>query len=68
LERWGVLGWKGVGEGLHIYGRVTWDVAKEMRRRRESYVNMCKRDRTLMVDKDGKGWKGRRRSHYMQLP
>ena len=65
------MGWfvpEECGEGPHIYGRVAGDVAKEMRRRRESYVDVCKRDRTLMVDKDGKGWKGRRRSHYIRLP
>ena len=55
-------------EGPHIYRRVTGDVAKEMRRRRESYVTVCKRDRTLMVDKDGKGWKGRRRSDLHAAP
>ena len=68
MKKWGGLCRKSVGEGPHIDGRVAGDVAKEMRRRRESYVDVCKRDRTLMVDKNGKGWKRRRRSHYMQLP
>jgi hypothetical protein len=44
-----------VGEGPHIDGRATGHVAKDMRRRRESYIDVCKRDRTLMADKDGKG-------------
>jgi hypothetical protein len=46
---------EGCGEEPHIDGRATGHVAKEMRRRRESYVDVFKRNRTLMVDKDGKG-------------
>ena len=51
LKRWGGLCRKGVGEGPHIDGRATGHNSEEM----EPYVDVCEGDRTVTVDRKGKG-------------
>jgi hypothetical protein len=55
LKRWGGLCRKGVGEGPHIDGRATGHAAKETGLQRETYVDVDERDRTITMDRKGKG-------------
>jgi hypothetical protein len=55
LKRWGGLCRKGVGEGPHIDGRATGCIFKEMVPKGEAYVDVGERDRTVTVDRKGKG-------------
>jgi hypothetical protein len=63
LKRWGGLCRKGVGEGPHIGGRATGDVDAdgseydqgENERRGSGYVDANEADRTVTMDRKGKG-------------
>ncbi|KAN0112859.1 hypothetical protein V8E51_005810 [Hyaloscypha variabilis] len=55
LKRWGGLCRKGVGEGPHIDGRATGYNAKEVGLNEGAYVDVGERDRTVTVDRKGKG-------------
>ena len=54
LKQWGGLCRKGVGEGPHIDGRATGYTADEMGQG-EPYVDVDERDRTVTMDRKGKG-------------
>jgi hypothetical protein len=55
LKRWGGLCRKGVGEGPHIDGRATGYAAEETGLKGDTYVDVDERDRTVTVDRKGKG-------------
>lgn len=55
LRKWGGLCRKGVGEGPHIDGRATGHIPEEMIPKGETCVDVCKRDRTVAVDRNSKG-------------
>jgi hypothetical protein len=55
LKRWGGLCRKGVGEGPHIDGRATGHAAGEMGSKGQPYVDVDERDRTVTVERKGKG-------------
>ena len=55
LQRWGGLCRKGVGEGPHRDGRATGHTAGEMGSKGEPYVDVDERDRTVTVERKGKG-------------
>lgn len=59
LKRWGGLRRglcrKGVGEGPHIDGRAAGHDTEERGLKREAYVDVGEADRTVIVDRKGKG-------------
>jgi hypothetical protein len=55
LKRWGGLCQKGVGEGPHIDGRATGYATEETGLKGDTYVDVDERDRTVTVDRKGKG-------------
>jgi hypothetical protein len=55
LKRWGGLCRKGVGEGPHVDGRAAGEISMEMKLKGGTYVDVEERDRTVTVDRKGKG-------------
>jgi hypothetical protein len=55
LKRWGGLCRKGVGEGPHIDGRATGHIHEEMVPKGSTYIDVGEQDRTVTVDRKGKG-------------
>lgn len=65
LKRWGGLWRKGVGEGPHIDGRAAGHLDEEMGVREETYIDVAEQDRTVTIDKKGKG---RERAPHSDAP